>query len=555
MQKLSESRRTTGVVNALPDDVLLFIFDHYRQSTVGAHSSWCQIWCTLAHVCKRWKELILASSRRLDVQLRCTFGTYAEDLIAYSPALPLVLDYQSRHDEKWTYADMDSVIVALNQLHRAREIALSAPASMLAKLTAAMADVTAPILERLELESQTTELSLPRQFLDVLAPPHLRLLRLSGCVLQAWHPLLSSTTSLEHLALHRIPVSTAEFVAAPEGLVSCVRSMPRLRTLSISFVSAAAPHSSPVIDNRLLSPHQTTPPTPSRTSDTDRVELPALEELAYQGPPTYIDAFLAAFSGAPCMRRLRLNLFDKPKATFSIPHVAKFIYSRASADLPKPAPSLALVEFYESSAWLTLFPPTSPRDRTMPRQNQYDNAHDDDHDGSNSIQNEISIRVSCELLEGQLSALASVCSALARHTLSSVTELMLGFYAHELPTPSTDSAQQRQRQLPHDAAQTLWLALLLPFQSIRTLRVDTALGAEIARALTTGVENGGLAQEHGESESDSERLELLPALCAVEPLYQVVSAPGLFSSTHAALLKLAERNRRFAAGRHVVDTH
>jgi len=450
---------------------------------------------------------------------------------------------------------MDSVIVALHQLHRVREIVLSAPASTLAKLTAAMAGAVAPMLERLELESQTTELVLPRRFLDALAPPHLRLLRLNGCVLQAWRPLLSSAMSLEHLALHRIPVSATEFVAAPEDLASCVRSMPRLRTLSISFVSAAAPHSSPVVDNRLLSPHQTTTPTPRRTSDTDCAELPSLEEFAYQGPSTYLDAFLAAFSVAPRMRRLRLKLFDKPKTTFFIPHIAKFIYSQASAEPSKPVLSLALVEFYESSAWLTLFPPTSPRDLTMPRHNEYDNAHDDEHDDSNGTQNEISIRVPCELLEDQLSALTSICSALAQHTLSSLTELMLGFHAHELPTPSTGSGAQ-QKQRPHNAAQALWLALLVPFRSIRTLRVDTALGAEIARALTTWVENGGLAQERVESECDGERLEiLLPALCAVESLYQVVSAPGLSSPTHAALVKLAERNCRIATARPVVETH
>ena len=547
MQKFSdsESRRLTSVINALPDNVLLLIFDHYRRrSTGGAHSSWWQIWCTLAHVCKRWEKLILASSRRLNVQLRCTFGTHAEDLIAYSPALPLVLDYHSRHDEKWTYVDMDSVIVALHQLHRAREIVLSAPASTLARLTAAMADATAPMLERLELESQTTELVLPRRFLDALAPPHLRLLRLNGCMLQAWYPLLSSAISFEHLALHRIPVSAAEFAAGPEGLASCVQSMPRLRTLSISFVSATAPHSSPVVGSRLLSPHQTKTPTPSRTSDTDCAELPALEELAYQGPSTYIDAFLAVFSVAPRMRRLRLKLFDKPKATFSIPHVAKFIHSHASADPPKPAFSLALVEFYESSAGLTLFPPATPRDRTIPRHNQHGDAHDDDHEDGNNTRSEISIHVPGELLEDHLSALASICSALARPTLSSITELMLGFYAHELPTSSTDSVQRRQ---------TLWLALLMSFQSIRTLRVDTALGAEIAHAMTTGVENGGIAQKRGECENDGERLGLLPALCAVKPLYQVVSAPGLSSSTHAALLTLAERNRRFAAGRPAVE--
>src|SRR5712671_1151009 len=70
-------RKTTNTINTLPDDVLLAIFDHYR-SALGAHSGWCQIWYTLAHVCRRWKELVLTSSRRLDVQLRCTFGTHAE---------------------------------------------------------------------------------------------------------------------------------------------------------------------------------------------------------------------------------------------------------------------------------------------------------------------------------------------------------------------------------------------------------------------------------------------------------------------------------------------
>jgi hypothetical protein len=283
------------------------------------------------------------------------------------------------------------------------------------------------------------------------------------------------------------------------------------------------------------------------------------------------------------MRRLRLKLLDKPKTTPSIPHVAKFIHSQASAaDPPKPALSLALVEFHESSAWLTLFPSTPPGDRTMRRHNLnvHDNAHheDDNHRDSNDMYNEISIHVSCGLLGDQLSALTSICSALARHTLSSITELMLGFHAHRLPTtPSTGGGtqqkQQKKKQQQRDAAQTLsWLALLVPFRSVRTLRVDAALGAEIARALRTwpGVENGGRARERergGGGECDRERPEtpllLLPALRAVEPLYhQVVSAPaGLPASssagTHAVLLKkLAERNRRIAAARLVVvETH
>ncbi len=595
------SRKTTNTINTLPDDVLLAIFDHYR-SALGAHSGWCQIWYTLAHVCRRWKELVLTSSRRLDVQLRCTFGTHAEDLLAYSPPLPLVLDYRSRsprrlpNAEKWTYADMDGAVVALQHLHRAREIALSAPACTLATLITAMAaDGTppAPNLERLELESQTTELVfLPSRLLDGRAPPRLRRLLLSGCALPApaLRPFLSSATSLVRLALHRIPVSVAAAAAAgfqfeipDDDLASCVRAMPRLRSLSVSFVVSvsvsATPRSSgpPVVD-RLCSPdqhHQTTAgTTPIRTSDTERAELPALEELAYQGPSTYIDAFLAEFRAAPRLRRLRLKLFDKP--TVSIPHVAEFIHSYAHAHAhahahagagttcpPKPALSLALVEFYESSASLSLFPPASPCDRTVRRHDRFADYHDDDQDdddtdadgggGGGSTQSEISIRVLCERLDDQLSALASICGALARDTLSPVTELMLGFYnAHELPPPPADSTQH-QHQHQHqqqDATQALWRALLAPFRGVRALRIDAALGgqAEIARALAPGVEQEQGGEEEGR---DSDRPMLLPALCAVEPLYQVAASEP---RVHGALLELAERNRRFVAARPVVGS-
>ena len=589
------SRKTTNTINTLPDDVLLAIFDHYR-SALGAHSSWCQIWYTLAHVCRRWKELVLTSSRRLDVHLRCTFGTHAEDLLAYSPPLPLVLDYRYRsprrqpNAEKWTYADMDGAVVALQHLHRAREIALSAPACTLATLIIAMAadgTAPAPILERLELESQSTEpVLLPSRLLDGRAPPRLRRLLLSGCALPApaLRPFLSSATSLVRLALHRIPVSVvaaaapaagSQFEIPDDDLASCVRAMPRLRSLSVSFVVSvsvsATPRSSgpPVVD-RLCSPdqhHQTTAgTTPIRTSDTEeRAELPALEELAYQGPSTYIDTFLAEFRAAPRLRRLRLKLFDKP--TVSIPHVAEFIHSYAHAHAharagagttrpPKPALSLALVEFYESSASLTLFPPASPCDRTVRRHDRSADYHDDDHDdddaadtdASGSTQSEISIRVLCERLDDQLSALASICGALARDSLSPVTELMLGFYnAYELPPPPADSTQHQQQ----DVTQALWRALLAPFRGVRALRIDAALGAqaEIARALAPGVE-----QEQGGEEgcdSDSDRPMLLPALCAVEPLYQVAASEP---RVHGALLELAERNRRFAAARPVVGS-
>ncbi len=140
----------------------------------------------------------------------------------YSPPLPLVLDHcycycslqHLPNTEKWMYTDMDSTVVALQHLDHAHEIVLSILVCTLATLMTTMADGTAPmpILEHLELESQTTELILlPSQLLNRCVPPHLWCLLLSSCVLPALVlcPFLLSTTSLMHLALHHIPISVA----------------------------------------------------------------------------------------------------------------------------------------------------------------------------------------------------------------------------------------------------------------------------------------------------------------------------------------------------------
>ncbi|KAI0291073.1 hypothetical protein B0F90DRAFT_407575 [Multifurca ochricompacta] len=286
-------------IKTLPDDVLLDIFDYYR---LAVGMDWPQRWYTLAHVCRRWKQLIFASSLRLALQLRSTFGTQVEDMITYSPPFPLVLDYDSRYDESWSISDVDGVLFALLQHpQRVREIVLSAPASRLARLTMAMTGA-APIVEFLKLESQTTELILPRQFLDGQAP-QLRRLVLSGCTLHTLHPLLSSATSLVNLTLHRIP-SSAYF--SPDSLASCLHCMPRLQSLSITFLSAV--------------PRSANVPSPPPNQTTNRAEVPMLEEFTYRGTSTYLNALLSKLH-APLMKKLHLRLLiNSPSLSPISPH-------------------------------------------------------------------------------------------------------------------------------------------------------------------------------------------------------------------------------------------
>jgi len=68
---------TRITVSALPDNVLLEIFDLYlylMQFFVPSRPSpqLPDLWHTLVHVCRRWRCVVTASPRRLNLRLLCT---------------------------------------------------------------------------------------------------------------------------------------------------------------------------------------------------------------------------------------------------------------------------------------------------------------------------------------------------------------------------------------------------------------------------------------------------------------------------------------------------
>src|SRR6266576_1041364 len=89
-------------IDMLPDDVLLEIVDFYvvgyqdlglYEVLFGDQDTKRKIesWQSLVHVCRRWRGLVFASQRRLNLQLHCTTGIPARVTQDVWPALPLLI--------------------------------------------------------------------------------------------------------------------------------------------------------------------------------------------------------------------------------------------------------------------------------------------------------------------------------------------------------------------------------------------------------------------------------------------------------------------------------
>ena len=105
----------TASIHILDDDSLLNVFYFYRPFFLGEDEDeddrlsggtkgWYRgrWWYKLAHVCQRWRNVVLGSAAYLDVSLVCTNGTPVADMLANSPPFPLVIDYLFDEDNDLT---------------------------------------------------------------------------------------------------------------------------------------------------------------------------------------------------------------------------------------------------------------------------------------------------------------------------------------------------------------------------------------------------------------------------------------------------------------------
>ncbi|KAH9160765.1 hypothetical protein EDB89DRAFT_2235528 [Lactarius sanguifluus] len=181
------------MINFLPDDVLLEIFDLYRKDEVATSSHLPWKWHRLAHVCRTWRDIIFASSRRLNLELHCTHGTPVKKNLGYLPSLPLFITFPGRLED-----DDEDVLAALEHRDRVHVLSLNMPYP----LAVAMAiQKPFPALTHLRLTSiigPTTVL--PDAFLGGYAP-RLQEIKLRGVSFPAAPTLLLSACDLVDINL------------------------------------------------------------------------------------------------------------------------------------------------------------------------------------------------------------------------------------------------------------------------------------------------------------------------------------------------------------------
>ena len=217
-------------IDALPDNVLLETFEFYlgKDDTdyIGDHKY--DGWQTLVHVCRRWRCIVFASPRRLDLKLYCTpQRSVNSKTLDIWPAFPIVV-YASRMNSG---EGVTNIFAALRHHSRVCKIYGYSIQNSLLKEFAAI-DEPFPALTSLRLFSFGHNVPvLPDSFLGGSAP-RLRLLSLEGIPYPSIGTLLLSTTNLVRLWLWNIPHSGH---IAPEMIVPCLSMLPRLESLSLGF--------------------------------------------------------------------------------------------------------------------------------------------------------------------------------------------------------------------------------------------------------------------------------------------------------------------------------
>ncbi|KAI9509702.1 hypothetical protein F5148DRAFT_1374945 [Russula earlei] len=190
-----------STIDTLPDDALVEIFHFY----VNDWNIETNGWHTLVHVCQRWRCIVFATPRRLNLRLEYLGKRPMSEILDVWPVLPVVLN---PYEHMKPYLDLwGNVAGALESehYHRICRIQLfGIPTSHLEMLTAAMQKPFPELTSLHFWAEKNTVTSLPDSFLGRSAPL-LRHLSLCNCPLPGMPKLLLSSNQLESLCLWNIP--------------------------------------------------------------------------------------------------------------------------------------------------------------------------------------------------------------------------------------------------------------------------------------------------------------------------------------------------------------
>ena len=421
-------------IHILNDDCLLNIFFLYRPFLLGEDGDeddrltggeWDRghWWYELAHVCQRWRNVILGAASHLGISLVCTRGTPVADMLEHSPPLPLDIDYQG---DDITAEDEEIAILALKQYNRARRVRLGMLVANLQNVIVAMDDEY-PVLEYLIItnsgEDEQEDESSICQFPETLQAPHLRHLMLIGpFALPIGSRLLTTAIGLVTFCLGMVRPST---YFHPNVLLRWLSFMPQLETL---FVLFSFPASNRDV-GRLL----------THTPITTPITLPNLHHFKFRGVRTYLEALVLRII-TPRLGKLQIVFFNQ--LTFSVPGLVQFVNETENLMFKS-----AKFKFVDEKVEVEVYP----------------------HEEAETYA--LSIGVQCLHLDWQISSAAQILNSLSP-AFSAVEHLTL---EHEVHSRSSEEH--------NEADPTEWRGLLSSFRNVKTLRIAEGLVGELSRCL------------------------------------------------------------------------
>ena len=129
-----KNHRHAVPIDILPDNVLLEIFNFCIHDPVEFDSPHARDWQRLVHICQRWRGLIFASPRQLNLHLNCSDGTPVRQNLVFWPAtLPLIVVY-IRFGNDTSPEDQDNIVAALEHPSHVCHIRIFAAAPLIKKV-------------------------------------------------------------------------------------------------------------------------------------------------------------------------------------------------------------------------------------------------------------------------------------------------------------------------------------------------------------------------------------------------------------------------------------
>ena len=339
-------------------------------------------------------------------------------MLAHSPPLPLIIDYDGENDDI-SAEDEEGIALALEKHDRVRRIRLWMPVSKLEKLLPLMSIVEEyPVLEYVivgPVAKGDPALMLP----ETLQAQNVHHLLLSGFTFPKRSRLLTTAVGLVTLNLY-IEHQFADL--RPTVLLQCLSSMPQLETLEIAF---SYPFPNRDVARQFL-----------HTPITTHVTLPNLRQFLFRGVTAYLEAVVRRVT-APRLEKLEINFFEH--LTFSVPLLLQFMHITENLRFRR-----GKFQFFEDQVLVKLY----PREETK--------------------MNAFSICIHCWHFDWQVSSMAQISDSLSQ-IFSGVEHLTLEHGVH-------DRSSEEHNEVDH----TEWRELLRSFRNVKTLRIDHGLTGELS---------------------------------------------------------------------------